>query len=351
MKNILSLLIIILILSVSCKKDESEPEINYTGNCLALTSTSDGGILTKVSTEQLGIAITKFDENCNKEWEKGYSWGKIPSCDLDCGAVTVEKAFEAEDHNYFILYSFSYYASPYSRYFLVKLDHLGNELLKKDIYFEESYFYFNKTKDGFIGFDAYNQLILFDEYGSIISNSSLTELEDLDIVYRTLNYELNNIIFITKNDTVNGFEKHEYSFTGNLINTKKYTLNLDSLNLKYNPGIVMLLVNEDLIIYGITNDDKSLLARINKSSDLIWSKKIDERYYSYPQQCISDNEFLFQSGSNIICWNIEGELLGSKEIARTDNYFFQNNDFVFQLFLRNGNEYYATKVPLNEFFN
>jgi len=349
MKHLIYILIIVLF-TVSCKKDDSEPELNYTGNCSVLTSTSDGGILTKVSTEQVGIAITKFDEACTKEWENGYSWGKIPMCDHDCGEVSVEKAFEAEDNNYFLLYSFSYYSSPYSRYFLVKLDHLGNELWNKDIYFEESLFYFNKTDDGFIGFDTYNELIHFDEYGSLISNSTLTELEDLNIVYRTLSTESNKVIIITKNDTISGFEKYEYSLTGNLINTKEYTLDLESLNLKYNPGIVMLLANEDLILYSLTYDDKSILLRINKSSDLIWTKEIDEQYYNYIQYQ-SDNELLLRSSSNILYMNFEGELLGSKEIVRTDNYFFQNNDFVFQLFLKNGNEYYATKTPFKEFFS
>jgi len=356
MKNILSLLIILLILSISCSKDDSSPQkINIDWNFSALCLTSDGGILTTGSRSETGIVISKFDENCNLEWnETGYSWGTVSTPTSHPPAeLKVVKAIEVEENNFVLICRLSDDFFGVYSYFLVKIDSYGKQLWEKGIYQGAWPIHSVKTENGFAGMEEYrpHELINIDEEGILVNTSNLTEIEKQNVEKFAYNSESDNVIIITKTDTVSAFKRYEYSLSGDLINKIEYNINFDSMNLNYNKHNSFILTdNKGIIFTGRTNDSENLIMRINESSEISWIKNLDRNSNIYLQS-ISDNEFLCKSSSNILYLDYEGELLGSKDITEDEKLFFQNNEFVFQLFLDDDKSYWVTKIPFNEFFS
>lgn len=362
MKNIVSFLIIILILSVSCKKDEAPEkeksfQTEYLYNLNAMTITTSGGLLAKGKKWGGSIVLLKFDENCEFVWKKtDYSWGD-ENCDpagYPCGGITLEKAFSAESDDIILLCNKGDAWGVIENSILISIDKNGNENWHELIHSGYSQLsFFTKTEDGFVGYDFYdNILISYNSNGVKLNESYLTELTELSVDKISHDKLTNNIIFLTTTDTLLGFEKLEYTISGNLVNRNVYIINDYTLRIKYNPNSVFLMQDGGMIFLGYTYDDNNILIRINESSDTLWTKKLAENEkFSYNElQFITENKFLVKGPQIILYMNTNSEILSSKEID-DGNYFFQNNDFVFQTFLDDDYDYWITKTTFNEFFS
>ncbi len=351
MKNILNFLIIILLLLVACKKDNTEPTINEEESSRiyrieALRATSDGGLLA-AGKKQEKVAFLKFDENCNLEWEKDHisrntdPWfGSLP--------VNVKDMFEL-DNGDFLAFYFVEGSMGLGTYYLMRLDKDGNQIWKKgiytgpDIYDEETV---NSIIEGkFYTLDP-NDLIVYDLNSFERENIHLSELDTLtteEIIYD----DKTNHFFTLSSDhmTLGWFKKCEYSISGELINKK--ILNLSDLSQ------FILLANNGMIFLGYPNEEEISIIRITETCDTLWTVELPPLGYftSNAFQSVSQTEFIIKGQDKVLYMNIDGDELGLKEITEDDNLFFQNNDFVFQTFLDDDYNYWVTKTPFNEFFS
>jgi hypothetical protein len=335
---------------LSCNEENMvQPEVQEIDNIYKVTGlkiTDDNGVLVE-GLKKKSLALIKFDESSSLEWEKDLV---LKSSD----PARFKKVFELENKELVVLYLMEGSMGACD-YYLMKIDKEGNKIWNKLFYNDcdiETRLKDSKIIDNTLYVISRNFMVTFNLNSFKKEKIYLTELDSLT-TERILFYNNSNHfkVLSTEHMTPGWFIISKFSQSGTFIKKIDHYVDFDSLNLKRGSlGSFILTQDDDIIFYYWTKDSKRLLVRLDPLGNILWTKNCEADTDGY-LQLISENEFLLHGKSSILYLNIEGELIGSKNINENNNYFFQNNDIVIQLFFNENMEYWITKTPLIEFFN